>query len=375
MADLSNSTHGGNVYAASRDLGRGIRDLIDFSASINPLGPSPHVWRAISKARRLITHYPDPDCWELRQALARCWQRQPDEIVVGNGSTELIDVLPRALKIRHLAVVQPTFSEYERSMARAGGRVTTVSAKRREQYAQPVEDLCHLLKKRGGSSDFIDGVLLCNPNSPTGQACTVDDLLRVADIAQRRGIWLIIDEAFADYCPDRSFLPSAASWSRVVVLRSLTKFYALPGLRVGYAVAKPAAIEAFRQLIPPWSVNVLGQVAAVAAVNDSAYMWKSVRFMARERERFRSMLTALPSCLVTPTYANYFFVELPRGWHAREVSAQLRGKGLLIRDCSTVPGANSRSIRIAVRSQDENDRLIRALARLLRQQNREPQNQ
>lgn len=374
MPRLGDSIHGGNVYEASRELGREVRRLIDFSASINPLGPSPHVWRVITEARRLITHYPDPDCWELRQALAQYWQRKAEEIVVGNGSTELLDVLPRALKIRHLVIVHPTFSEYAASMARAGGRITAVYAKAREQYAQPIEHLCQLLEQRQRNSDPIDGVLLCNPNSPTGQACVVEDLLRLADIAQRRKIWLIIDEAFADYCPDRSFLPSAASWSRLVVLRSLTKFYALPGLRIGYAVAKPAAIEAFRRLMPPWSVNVMGQMAALAAVNDSAYARRSIRFMARERERFGTMLAALPGCSVMPTYANYFFVELPRGWHAGEVSAQLRGKGLLIRDCSTVPGANSRSIRLAVRSQDENDRLIQALSRLLRQQRREYQN-
>ncbi len=371
MPRLGNSIHGGNVYAASRELGREVRRLIDFSASINPLGPSPHVWRAIAEARRLIVHYPDPDCWEFRQALAQCWQRQPNEIAVGNGSTELIDVLPRALKIRHLVIVQPTFSEYAASMARTGGCITTVYAKAKAQYAQPIDDLCHLLEKRHRNSDPIDGVLLCNPNSPTGQACTVEDLLRLADIAQRQKIWFIIDEAFADYCPDRSFLPSTASRSRLVVLRSLTKFYALPGLRVGYAVAKPTVIEAFRRLMPPWSVNVMGQMAALAAMRDSAYAQKSVRFMARERERFGRMLAALPGCSVMPTYANYFFVELPRGCHAREVTAQLRNEGLLIRDCSTVPGANSRSIRLAVRSLDENDCLIQTLSRLLHHQSHE----
>ena len=330
-------------YAASRELGRDVRRLIDFSASINPLGPSPHVWRAITEARHLIRHYPDPDNLELRRALAQCWQRQPEEIVVGNGSTELIDVLPRALKIHHLVIVQPTFSEYAASVARTGGRLTTIYANAKVQYAQPIDDLCHLLEKRRKTSDPIDGVLLCNPNSPTGQACTVGDLLRLADIAQRRKIWFIIDEAFADYCPDSSVLPSAASWSRLVVLRSLTKFYALPGLRVGYAVAKPAVIEAFRRLMPPWSVNVMGQMAALAAMRDVDHVRKSVRFMARERERFGRILAALPGCSVMPTYANYFFVELPHGCHARDITTQLRGKGLLIRDCSTVPGANSRS--------------------------------
>ncbi|MDH5741369.1 MAG: threonine-phosphate decarboxylase CobD [Nitrospira sp.] len=368
MARLRNSIHGGNVYAASRDLGRSVRNLIDFSASINPLGPSPRVWRAIADSRHLLAHYPDPDCWELRQTLAKCWDRQPEEIAVGNGSTELIDVLPRALKIRHLLVAHPTFSEYAAAMERTGGRVSAVYAKRTEQYVQPIGDLCQVLDTQRPKSMTIDGVMLCNPNSPTGQACTVDEIRRLADLAQRRGMWVIIDEAFADYCAERSFLPAAVSWPRVVILRSITKFYALPGLRVGYAVAKSSVIKALRRQMPPWSVNVMGQAAASAAVKDSGYAKKSVRFMDHERERFGFMLAALPSCLVTPTHANYFFLELPRGWHARELSAQLRSEGLLVRDCSTVPGANSRSIRLAVRSHDENDCLIQALLRLLRQQ-------
>ncbi len=368
MARLRSSSHGGNVYAASRDLGRSVRNLIDFSASINPLGPSPRVWQAIADCRDLLAHYPDPDCWELRQTLAKCWDRQPEEIVVGNGSTELIDVLPRALKIRHLLVIHPTFSEYVATMERAGGRVSAVYAKRTEQYVQPIVDLCHVLDPRRPKTSAIDGVMLCNPNSPTGQACTVDEIQRLADLAQRRGLWLIIDEAFADYCAERSFLPIAGSWPRVVILRSVTKFYALPGLRVGYAVAKPAVIEALRRQVSPWSVNVMGQAAALAAINDVSYARKSVRFMDRERKRLGTMLAALPSCVITRTYANYFFLELPRGWLAREVSTTLRGEGLLIRDCSTVPGANARSIRLAVRSQQENDFLLQALSKTLLQQ-------
>jgi len=367
VARLRSPTHGGNVYAASRDLGRGVHNLIDFSASINPLGPSPRVWRAIADSRDLMAHYPDPDCWELRHTLATCWDRQPEEIAVGNGSTELIDVLPRALKIRHLLVAHPTFSEYAAAMERAGGRVSAVYAKRAEQYMQPIGDLCHVLDTRRPKSSAIDGVMLCNPNSPTGQACTVDEIRRLAEVTQRRGMWLLIDEAFCDYCSDRSFLPVAALWPRVVILRSVTKFYALPGLRVGYAVAKPAVIKALRRQMPPWSVNVMGQAAALAAVNDSSYVQKSVRFMDRERERVGIMLAALPGCLVTPTYANYFFLEIPRGWHVHDLSAKLRDEGLLIRDCSAVPGANSRLIRLAVRSQRENDFLLQALSKILRE--------
>jgi threonine-phosphate decarboxylase len=362
---LKSPVHGGNVYAASRELGQDLTKLIDFSASINPLGPSAHVWRAIANARHLLTHYPDPDCFELRQTLAKLWERTPEHIAIGNGSTELIDALPRALKIRHLLVVQPTFSEYAASMARSGGRVSAVYAKRTERYAQPIEELCRLIEKHRHGMDAFNGVMLCNPNSPSGQACSVDDAQRLARVAQRCGAWLVIDEAFADYCPERSFVPQAALWPHVVMLRSLTKFYALPGLRIGYAVAKPSVIELLRRHMPPWSVNAMGQVAALAAVGDSTHARKSLQFMAKERDRFGKLLAALPGCSVMPTHANYFFMELPHEWHAREVTEQLRNEGLLIRDCSSVPGCNTRSIRLAVRSQRDNDQLIRSLSRLL----------
>ena len=201
MARVKRPIHGGNVHAASRDLGQDLAKLIDFSASINPLGPSPRVWRAISRARLLMMHYPDPDCWELRHTLAMRWQLDPEQIVVGNGSTELIDVLPRALNLRHLLVVQPTFSEYGTSMERIGGRVSCVYAKRADQYAQPIDDLCRTMAASRSRSESADGILLCNPNSPSGQACPADAIGRLARTTQRFGKWLIIDEAFADYCP------------------------------------------------------------------------------------------------------------------------------------------------------------------------------
>jgi len=361
-----NQIHGGNVHAASRELGRDLTKIIDFSASINPLGPSAYVWRAITNARHLLTHYPDPDCWELRQTLAKLWKRPPEHIAIGNGSTELIDALPRALRIRHLLVVHPTFSEYAASMARSGGRVSAVYAKRTDQYAQPIEELCRLMEKQQQGMDAFDGIMLCNPNSPSGRACSVDDVQQLARAAQQRGIWLVIDEAFADYCPDRSVLFQAASWPHVVILRSVTKFYALPGLRIGYAVAQPSVIELLRRHMPPWSVNAMGQVAALAAVRDSVHARKSIRFMAKERDRFGKLLAALPGCSVMPTHANYFLLELPRGWHARVVTEQLRNEGLLVRDCSSVPGCNPRSIRLAVRSHQDNDQLIQSLSRLLR---------
>ena len=367
MVRVSRPVHGGNVYAASRELSCDVKNLIDFSASINPLGPSPLVWKAISKSRHLLRHYPDPECWDLRQALARLWQCDVEQLVVGNGSMELIHALPSALKLRHLLLVQPTFAEYAATMARIGGRVTGVSAKRSERYALPIDRLRRILCARSKQSQSYDGIVLCNPSSPTGQVCEAADLMELAQAAARRGIWLIVDESFADYCPERSLLPHKGRFARMVVLRSLTKFYALPGLRVGYAVADAPVVQRLRRHVPPWSVSSMGQVAAIAALQDHTHARRSLQFVTKERVRFAAGLAVMPGCTVLPTYANYIFMELPRGWHAAAMAARLRRDGLLIRDCSDMPGASARSIRVAVRSRRDNDRLLRTLAGVLRQ--------
>ncbi len=365
MAPLSTGPHGGDIFGAARELGRDTGEILDFSASINPLGPSPQVWKAIAASKHLLSHYPDPDCWDLRQALATHWSIDPEQIVVGNGSTELIDALPRALGIRRLLVVQPTFSEYAAAMERAGGQATSFETDRREHYAVPIDRLSRMIETGRSNGRPFDGVVLCNPNSPTGQACSVRDIERLATSARRRNLWLVIDEAFIDYCPDQSVLQRAVSWPHMVILRSMTKFYALPGLRVGYAAATRATARRLQRQLPPWSVSVMGQVAARAALNDTAHARKSLAFMDRERERLRMLLAALPGCVVMPTCANYFLVELPRSRHARGVTEQLRKQGLLIRDCSSIRGMNSRSIRMAVRTVQENDRLLQVLSRLL----------
>lgn len=366
MARLTGRLHGGDVYAAAREAACDPKDILDFSASINPLGPSPLVWKAIASARPLLGHYPDTDCWNVRKAVADQWRIDPEQIVVGNGSTELIDVIPRALNIRSLLVVQPTFSEYGAAMARAGGRVMTLYAERRTQYAIPVDRLCRLIEAEGDRRGSIDGVMLCNPNSPTGRACASEDVARVAKAAHRQGLWLIVDEAFADYCPELSVLPRSAAWPHMVVLRSLTKLYALPGLRVGYAVARQSTAKRLQRHLPSWSVNMMGQVAACAALGDADHVRKSLHFMAKERRRLTELLATLPGCTVTPACANYVFVDLPQGRQARHVTEQCRRHGILIRDCSSVPGAHAGAVRFAVRTPRENDRLIQTLSKILR---------
>ncbi|OLB63596.1 MAG: hypothetical protein AUH96_10580, partial [Nitrospirae bacterium 13_2_20CM_2_61_4] len=272
--------HGGNIYAAARELGLSPHRLLDFSASINPLGPSKRALRLAAGALPLIRHYPDPDCHGLATALASRWSLAPAHFVIGNGSSELIHLLPRALAIQHALILGPTFSEYERAVSIAGGRVARVQTSRRDQYRPPVGRALEVLRRK--SSGF-DALFLCNPNSPTGQVAPSQDVLNLVAVAARRNVWVVVDETFIEYCEAHSALTAVARQPRLLVVRSFTKFYALPGLRIGYLAASLDMAGRIRELQPPWTVNVLAQMTAQAALEDRRHVLRSLAFMQRER--------------------------------------------------------------------------------------------
>lgn len=355
--------HGGNIYVAARELGVPPSRLLDFSASINPLGPSKRAIRAAAKALPLACHYPDLTCHGLVTALASRWKLDPAHFVIGNGSSELIHLVPQALSIRHALILGPTFSEYERAVTNAGGRVAYLHATRRDGYRNPVTQALKALRT---NRSRVDALFLCNPNSPTGHVASAQDVLELADMAARRKIWVVVDETFVDYCEAHSVLSAVARNPRLLVLRSFTKFYALPGLRIGYLAGSPEAVARLRRLQAPWSVNTLAQTAARAALEDQRHAQRSLAFMHRERARLAKALRAISGLHVFPPAANFLLVELPPLMPAAQVTQTLRQQGLLIRDCSAIPGLTKRTIRIAVRTTPENRRFVTALRRLLK---------
>jgi len=243
-----------------------------------------------------------------------------------------------------------------------------VMADRTDGYRPPLEKVfasTYAIGQTETARPPIDALLLCNPNSPTGCVCDAAAVRKLARLAARRGLWFLVDETFAEYCDDASILSQALP-ARTVVLRSFTKFYGLPGLRVGYAVAKSHVIERVGAHQPPWSVNMLAQRAAVAALRDVRHTRLSLRFMDRERARLLKGLERLSGCSAFPSAANFILMELPVGYKTETAVVALRRQGLLIRDCSQVPGLNDRSVRVAVRTRADNDRLLQALSTLIR---------
>lgn len=360
---MTQSAHGGNIYKVARERQIPLEQIVDFSASINPLGPPATGLRAIRSALKQIVHYPDPDCWQLRQVLAQQCGVEPDMILVGNGSTELIHLLPRALAIESALIIGPTFEEYARALIDAGSSAQYVHASREERFHPPLKEVLRQFSAQGSR---FDAVFLCNPNNPTGQVMNRTSVRVLAEAIDRRQGWLIVDEAFIDYCQAQSVVSMPSKYPRMLVLRSLTKFYAMPGLRIGYLVGASKVIDRVKDRQPPWSVNSLVQEASRAVLYDHTYTTQSRTFMENERSRFVRGLRSLSGLRVYPSAANFVLIELPAWTSADETTDRLASAGLLVRNCSPLPGLTAQMIRVAIRTAKENRRLISSLGGCLK---------
>jgi threonine-phosphate decarboxylase len=365
--------HGGQVYQAAKALGRPVDSLVDFSASLNPYGPPSSVLCAMQQALPSCRHYPDPYGEALRDRLAIEHGISSESIVLGNGSAELIRTLPKALSLRRGYVAGPTFMEYEEALDIAGVRCTYVLAKSSEKYVPPVERLSLLVRmtgsgsqrKKRGRAGSSTAVILCNPNSPTGRMVSARHLRALYRTIEQAGHWLVVDEAFIDFCPEQSLIKDISNSTRLLILRSFTKFYGMPGIRLGYLAGSPDTIATIRRLLPPWSVSHVAQVAGMAALNDLPYRQRSMKFMQQERKRFMAQLRTVHGLRVLPTSANFIMVELPLGCVTEKVVSRLAHQGMLVRDCRTFSGISRPALRIAIRHPPDNNRIVHALQEAL----------
>ena len=351
--------HGGNVFAVARQLGVAPAEVLDFSASINPLGPPPGVAEAVAAAFARVVHYPDDGAPELRAALAGYHGCRPDEVCVANGSTELIWALPRAVGGRRALVVAPPFGEYAQALVQAGWQVDYLLTTAAEGFTLPLDQLAERL------AAGYDLLLLGNPGNPTGALVPPATVAEVTRLCRQRSTFLALDEAFMDFCEESSAKGIVLNAERGMILRSLTKFFALPGLRLGYALGPTAVIARLAAQVPPWSVGTLAQAAGLAALADPAYRERTRQLIAEERCWLALQLAELPALQVYPAAANYLLVEMTTGLPAAVLRDRLLAERILIRECSTFVGLDNRFFRVAVRSRADNDRLVAALQRHL----------
>lgn len=357
-----NKKHGGNVYAAIRNQGGTISDFLDFSANINPLGLSPLVRAALLGSLDAVTAYPDPDAVALKEAISNCYNVPAEFIETGNGAVEIIYLLCRIIAPSRVLLPSPTFSEYEAAARATGLSVVKIMLQESTGFAPELPDLAEMLC----TGDLL---FLCNPNNPTGVVFSREQLLPLVKKAAAIGAHIVVDESFIDFRAEsalESCRTLVGEYPGVVVLHSLTKFLAVPGLRLGFMLGAPKLVEQLKKLRDPWNVNVMAQAAGVAGLADQEYRCRTVAMINQEKESLRNALETIPGIRIFPPAVNFILADIgDTGWDADRLQAALLPYRILIRSCANFDALSDRFVRMAVKAPKDNQVLINALKKIM----------
>ncbi|NEW08190.1 threonine-phosphate decarboxylase [Paenibacillus sp. SYP-B3998] len=346
--------HGGDLWTAEEAYGRPKEQFLDFSSNMNPLGPPKVVEQILKHQWRDMVKYPDPAVRELRAKLAMKYEVPIESILVGNGAAELIDLTARVLKSSVTALARPSFSEYEEAVTKSGGRVYSIPLDPLHEFVLQEQDV-------EGSYSSSDLLFLGHPNNPTGRLIPQRLLSRIAQSGRN----LVIDEAFMDFVPNEteySMLNYAAASKNVFVIRSMTKFYSIPGIRLGFMVAHPAWIEQIKELQVQWSVNYLAQRIGTAVLDDLAFEHASRQWLYEEKPWLIEQLGRL-GLEVIPSDANFLLFAFPveAGIDVKQAQKHMGQQGILIRDASLFEGLDRRYCRVAIKLREENEQLVQGI--------------
>jgi len=347
-ADLERPVHGGINLSELSMLGLRPEEVIDFSANINPLGVSPAVKKAIAKLD--VSCYPDPDCNELRQALARNTGVAIEHIIIGNGSTELVHLMARACLARGgcAVILTPTFGEYEMACHLVNVTPVLISASEADKFRWNIGDVCQTLAKMKPQLVF-----LCNPNNPTGIYLDIDTMQQIAR-ATAPGV-LVIDEAYLPFVDNPCDSTNLLKMDNVALLHSMTKDHALSGLRLGYAMAPVEVINKLKLCQPFWSVNIAAQVAGVAALSDQKHLIKARKLIIVAKEYLYTALKEL-GFEALPSSTDFLLIKVGS---AATVRLKLLQRGLCVRDCTSF--GLPQYIRVSVRALPDCQKLMAGL--------------
>ncbi len=353
MEEKTTLVHGGDWAGFAAEYGA---MPLDFSANVSPLGVPDGVRRAIEQAAAQADRYPDPLCRALRAAIAQKEAVPAEYILCGNGAADLIFRAVLARKPRKALVTAPSFAEYAAALETVDCEIIRYALKEERDFRLEADFLQAI-------TPDVDMVFLCQPNNPTGLTSPRELLLRVAARCRDCGTLLVLDECFTDFldAPEAHSLKGELErFPNLLILKAFTKLYAMAGVRLGYVLCADASqLEALAKAGQPWAVSSLAQAAGIAALGETDYVQRLRRLIGAERPWLTQELTAL-GLRVIPGEANYLLFAC-----ARPLTLLLRQRGILIRSCANYPGLDDRWYRVAVRSHEENQRLVAALREVL----------
>lgn len=352
--------HGSDLEKIEEIYGIKKETITSFSANVNPLGISPLLRDTLSRHVDAITSYPDREYTQLRKSICTYTGAQFENIIVGNGSTELISLFIQTTHPEKALILGPTYSEYEREISLEGGQTLYYPLREENDFQMDVEDFCSKL------NDTIDLLVLCNPNNPTASAISRKEMRKILDTALQYGTFVMVDETYEEFAPAErkiSSIPLTNNYTNLIVLRGISKFFAAPGLRLGYAVTgNPDLLKHINTKKNPWTINSLAEIAGCIMFSDQDYIEKTKTLITSERERMMEELSQIEQVKVYPSCTNFILVKiLKENVTSEMVFEHCIKKGLMIRDCSTFPFLDNSYIRFCIMSPEKNNELLSAI--------------
>lgn len=338
------NVHGGDIYKN--------KNMIDFSANINPLGLPRGVKIALTDSIDKSVHYPDINCEALREKLAQKYNINKEYLIFGNGAADIIFAVTIALKPRKSLVLAPTFAEYEQALAAIGSSIIYYNLKEENGFQVNKQLLEYI-------TTDLDMVFLCNPNNPTGEVIPKPILMKIIKKCKQNNIIIVVDECFNSFIDQNeveSVMKETAKYDNLIVINAFTKLYAMPGIRLGFgAISNKLIHEYIEKSTQPWNVSVLAQEAGIAALDEIEYVTKTKELITKERNYLIRELQQL-GYKIYGSKANYIFFKGKKGLYEKCLENKI-----IIRDCSNYRGLNEGYYRIAVRTHEDNEKLIQAL--------------
>ena len=381
--------HGGNIYKVFRE--KNIKEILDYSSNINPYGIPESLKKRITENLEVLERYPDPDYVELRQKLANLNKVNLSDIILGNGATEIIFLFMKVINPKKILIVSPTFGEYERavkateisgdtvSLSSSNGDNKNIENKKIEiEYFELKESddfKLNIGNLKNELENKYDLLIICNPNNPTGKFLKLAQTEEILKECNKYDTKLFIDEAFIEFLEDgmkESIINTEENKKNLFVTRAFTKFFAIPGLRLGYGMYFDKELEKkISEKEEPWSVNNLAEMAGLTVLDDTEYIEKTLKWIAEEKKYMYEKLNEISGIKVYETEVNFITGKIDEkqfseGVNVKILREKMLEQGILIRDASNFKFLDERFFRLAIKDRASNERVIEAMKEIFR---------
>ncbi|MDE6432942.1 MAG: aminotransferase class I/II-fold pyridoxal phosphate-dependent enzyme [Lachnospiraceae bacterium] len=363
MVIADEAFHGSDLENIAARYDINVQNIVPFASNVNPLGISPMARQALIDNIDAIKTYPDRNYVSLKNAISKYCKTEPDKLILGNGTSELISLTLKTIRPAKTIVIGPTYSEYGRSAVAAGSEIECYMLKNLDDFELDVETFLKTLQSN------IDLLIICNPNNPTGKAVGMEDMEQIVKQCAKLHITVMVDETYVEFVKDVNQVSSVSlteNYDNLIVLRGVSKFFASPGLRLGYAVTSNSAfLEAANNDKIPWNINSYASVAGVM-FEDEHYINLTKSLIQTERNLIYSALSPRKTIKVFKPDANFILIKLLKeNLTADQVFEHCIKKGLMIRDCTDYEGLGNKYIRFCFMRPEQNDDVVNTILEIV----------